>query len=371
MANRYVLRFRNPAASVAADAGAYALTGAAADLRVGRRLGADAGSYTITGTDATLTESGGSDFTPLFTSRWESGTGGTDAVVLDSSNTGWDRFWSPSAELMTVLAPASLPGAACPFPGNILRTEDTSLNSHGPGDSLARNIEKDFSPTAGEDLYIAYGYRVDSDGVSSVSHHECPVIAYRNCCPHTPETTTGFYRPVLRQEGGTGSTLPGASGPIPYPFFRFIVPNTDGVRLSLGVWYRHEFRIEIVGRQGVEATRVGTNWTSAWGETGQVEFRIHPRIFVGTGTTPVITAANYQSLDYPSDGGQTLAEFYAAGRTFVTSNTFVATVDGDALANIYKFGLGNNGANSGTGGPGDYWYYANFRAGTGGWPTEI
>lgn len=304
-----------------------------------------------------------SSFTALFESQWTTGTGTSDSVVLDSGNDGWDRFYS-SSPLLTVIDPASLPGASCPFSGNILRTEDSSTGGTGPGQG-ARNIEKDFfgvgGVTPGDDFYIQYGYRVDSDGVSSVSHHECPVISYRNCCPHTPETTTGFYRPVLRQEGGS----------LAYPFYRWIVPNTDGVRLSLGVWYRHEFRIEIIGRQGVEATRVGTNWSSTWGETGQVEFRIHPRIFVGTGTTPVITAANYQSLDFPSSGGTTLDAWYTAGNTFVTSNTFIGGAGGSALDNLYRFGLGNNGAESGTGGIGDYWYYAHFRAGTGGWPTEI
>lgn len=336
----------------------------------------NSGGFTDSNEDSATTEAAsGSLFTPLFESQWTTGVGDTDAIVLDSSNDGWDRFWSPSDFLLDVLAPGSVPGAASPFSGNVLRTEDTSVASHPgqePGaNAFARNIEKDFSPTLGEDLYIVYGYRIDSDGVSSVSHHECPVISYRNCCPHTPETTSGNYRPVLRQEGGTGSNLPYATGAgaLPYPFYRWVVPAAS--QLSRGVWYRHEFRIEIVGRQGVEASRVGTNWSSAWGETGQVEFRIHPRIFLGDTSTLLIDASDYLSLDYPFDGGQTLAEFYASGRTFCTSNTLIGGAGGSALDNLYKFGLGNNGANAGSGGPGDYWYYAHFRAGTGGWPTEI
>lgn len=54
MANRYVLRFRNPSPTLAADAGSYEVTGGAAGLRAGRLLGADAGSYAVTGAAADL-----------------------------------------------------------------------------------------------------------------------------------------------------------------------------------------------------------------------------------------------------------------------------------------------------------------------------
>lgn len=302
------------------------------------------------------------DFTPLFTADWGTATGTSDAALLDSSGDGFDRFFSVSPLLEVV---SSVPGNASPFSGNILRTEDSSTGGTGPGQG-ARNIEvslydsvRSGTFTPGEDWYLQMGYRIDSNGVSQVSHHDTTsVIGYRNLTWHTPETFGDIYRPVIRCEGGG----------LAYPFFRFIVRSSDA--LSLGVWYRHEYRLEIVGREGVDATRVGTNWSSTWGETGQVEFRIHPRIYSGTSNTLLIDASHYESLDFPSDGGRTLAQWYADGNTFVTSNSFVSTVDGNALENLYVFGLGNNGAEAGSGGIGDYWYYADFRVGRGGWPTE-
>lgn len=308
-----------------------------------------------------------SAYTSRFQARWLTGTGDGDAAVLDSGNDGFDRFYS-SSPLLNVLAPGSVPGAASPFTGNVLRTEDSSTGGTGPGQG-ARNIEVDLFNghgfTVGAGYYIKLGYRIDSNGVSSVSHHDTTSVpGYRNLTWHTPDTLSGHYLPVIRCEGGDGSI-------IPYPFYRWVVDDDPAVRLALGTWYRLEFWLEIVGRQGVQATRVGTNWPSAWSETGQVEFRIHPRIYVGNGTTPVITAANYLSLDYPLSGGQTLAEFYAAGRTFLTLNSYMSGTGLTALQGLYQLGLGNNGAEAGNGGIGDYWYYADLDVGEGGWFTEI
>ena len=293
----------------------------------------------------------------IWFSDWESAALGS-AGQQDGGK--WTTTSGSNEDFLHVIEPASIPGGV--FPVGITRALRCQYTQGSSRHAIVDFGDNPYSGgslnllSPGQSFYYRFYYRIDTAGPNRASHYDnVDAFGYRNLTIHTPQTTSGVYEPVMRTEG------------IAYPFNRWIIEVDT---LSREVWYRLEFHIEILRTTLSHGAPQGTNH-AGWTDPDQIEFRCHPRFYLGHSTTILRDASHYRSRDYPADGGQYLDEFYADGKTFVTDNALKNSISGQTIFDDFRrLSIGNNGASAGNAPETDgseFYYYAKVAVGTEGW----
>jgi len=269
----------------------------------------------------------------LFASGWETATGTSLAARTDGD------LWAPAATSagcdvttvdLRVVASGDAPGTWPSGIGNIMTARNSTAGCGG-----VEAFEVFPPPETGMLWGIRYYYCQDEDQIYGHNHGLGDLNAVGNIdivFHHIESAGSGSWRPGLfagvgSTGGGTSGTAEGDDGGRNFNWIARVSPESStSIVLPPNEVTRHEMILE---------------WTAVSGSYHTWRYRLYPRIYNAAGDL----LADQHSYRH-NDGGYTLAEFYAAGSTFLRNDSAGGTAGEENHIRSAYFGIGQSKSTS-------------------------